>query len=198
MAKPYHHGDLRAALLEASTNLLESGGVADLSLRSAAKAAGVSHAAPYRHFKDKRSLLTAVAARGFSAFTEQLQERVTASDPSTQMRQAAVAYVRYALDHPSLFRLMFSGREHTDPEEPELRDASKASLRFLNEIIARGEKAGQFREKSESAPLSAWALVHGLALLQIQGEIDAKDELVEACADHLLQGLRHRGSADDT
>src|SRR5262247_2786085 len=96
----YHHGDLRAAILEAAARMVEREGLAGLSVREAARRAGVSHNAPYRHFIDRDALLEALAAKGFDELMDALKER--------SGRDLAHAYVRFALEHEQLFRLMFA------------------------------------------------------------------------------------------
>src|SRR5687767_6619369 len=132
----YHHGDLRAALLRASGQVLEKEGISGLSLRDVARRAGVSHNAPYRHFPDRDALLAALAADGMTKLLKELGERTG--------RELAEAYVRFALARPQVFRLMFAGRRW-----PELE--------------ARFQEA--FAEVGTSGAAAAWALVHGLACL---------------------------------
>src|SRR3982074_3363797 len=103
----YHHGDLRAALVRAAIELLEESGETELSLRAVARRAGVSPAAPYRHYADRESLISAVAAVGY----RELAQRLAAAHPSPstpeQLASVAIAYVQFALERPALFRLMF-------------------------------------------------------------------------------------------
>ena len=108
----YHHGDLRDALVRAARTILEKQGLAALSLRGAARAAGVSPAAPYHHFPDKHSLLDAVAVQGFDALTSAMDKRMAKKkDPSARLDASGVGYVVFALENPALFRLMFGGEE---------------------------------------------------------------------------------------
>jgi AcrR family transcriptional regulator len=144
----YHHGDLRAALLRAAGELLEKHGIESLSLREAARRAGVSHNAPYRHFPDRESLLAALAAEGF-----ELLERELAARPAAEL---GLAYVEFALAGPQRFRLMFGGQR------------AQAAAGYLN---LRG-----FAGLGDDAPLAAaaaWSLVHGLAHLILEGHFAA-------------------------
>jgi AcrR family transcriptional regulator len=117
--KPYHHGALREALLAAAETELAERGVEGFSLRSVAKRAGVSHAAPAHHFGDVRGLLTALAAEGFRQFrnAQGRREGEAAPDPRSQMLAAGLGYVDFALTRPALFRLVFSSAvpDHSDP-----------------------------------------------------------------------------------
>ena len=149
----YHHGDLRSALLHASGELLEEQGLANLSLREAARRAGVSHNAPYRHFPDREALLAALAAEGFGMLGKALQGRTG--------REMGEAYVRFALEHPNRFRLMFGGQLQLD-RHPALAAAADRTYEAL---------AAAFRELPDpgKAAAAAWSLVHGLAHLLLDG-----------------------------
>src|SRR5262245_57949686 len=119
--KPYHHGNLKAELLAAASALLDEGGAGAVSLRAAARRAGVSATAPYRHFADKEVLLAAVAAEGFRAFGAALT--AAASNP-TPLAAMGLAYVRFALAHRGLFRLMFGPGIPDRDRHPELAAAA--------------------------------------------------------------------------
>jgi AcrR family transcriptional regulator len=150
----YHHGDLRAAVLTAAEKILEKEGVGGLSVREAARRAGVSHNAPYRHFPDRDALLAALAAEGFAQLGSALAGRAG--------REMGEAYVRFALAQPQRFRLMFGGQLSLD-KFPELRAQAQATYDRLQETFKRlGEDAG-------FAAAAAWSLVHGLAQLLLDG-----------------------------
>src|SRR5271166_2647884 len=121
----YHHGDLRHALLTTSLALLEEHGLEGLTLRRAAAAAGVSHAAPAHYFPSLKSLLTALAAIGFGRFEAAMasERGKAAENPAAQMRAAGQGYVDFAVANPGLFRLMFSGTL-LDWDDTALREAS--------------------------------------------------------------------------
>ncbi|PKV98553.1 TetR family transcriptional regulator [Nocardia fluminea] len=163
----YHHGDLPSALVRAAVELLEEDGAADLSLRAAARRAGVSTAAPYRHFADRDALLSAVAAVGFRALAEQLV--AASAEPSTpeDLATIAVAYVRFALARPALFRVMFS--DPCDPTSPERVAATTAIHDYVQAIVRKIYPTAD----EESLTNAMWALVHGLAFLYLQGKFDA-------------------------
>lgn len=147
----YHHGNLAAAVLEAAGTIVEKEGAGGLSVREAARRAGVSHNAPYRHFPDREALLAALAAEGFGQLMSALQ--------GLSGRDRAEAYVRFALERPQRFRLMFDGRHY-----PELQALF----------------AGGFAELGAEASLAgvaAWSMVHGLAQLMLGGQVESSAEL---------------------
>jgi AcrR family transcriptional regulator len=148
----YHHGNLRTALLRSAGQALEKEGVAGLSLRDAARRAGVSHNAPYRHFADRDALLAALAAEGYERLAEMLQK--------ASAREMGEAYVRFALENPERFRLMFGllGRD------PGLREAAGRTHALL--VSAMGAVPNP-----ELAAAAAWSLVHGLAHLVLDGQL---------------------------
>lgn len=150
----YHHGDLRVALLGAAGKMLEKEGLAAVSVREAARQAGVSHNAPYRHFPDREALLAALAAEGFDQLSKALENR--------SGRELAEAYVGFALEHRERFRLMFSGA----PARPDLLARFTAAF---TELGAGASLAGA----------AAWSLVHGLAELMLHGHLENNDQLVK-------------------
>ncbi|WP_327665158.1 TetR/AcrR family transcriptional regulator [Streptomyces sp. NBC_00498] len=162
----YHHGDLRAACLRAARELLEEDGSAGLSLRAVARRAGVSATAPYRHYADRDALVSAVAAEGYRELAEQLAAAHPAPSTPDDLAAVAVVYVRFALDHPALFRAMFA--EPCDPTSEE-RVAATAVISEYVQGIVRNAFPG-----SDASALSTtvWALVHGLAFLHLDGKLD--------------------------
>src|SRR3954469_19839227 len=150
----YHHGDLPAALLRAAGRTLEKQGIGALSLREAARRAGVSHNAPYRHFPDREALLAALAAEGFAMLGERLR-----GQPGRQMGEA---YVRFALERPQRFRLMFGGLLPV-AKYPELRSAAHGAHQALLEAF-------KDLPRPELAAAAAWSLVHGLSHLLLDGQ----------------------------
>jgi AcrR family transcriptional regulator len=177
----YHHGDLRAACLSAALELLDEGGATALSLREVARRAGVSAAAPYRHYADREALVSAVAAVGY----EQLAERLAAAHPAPstpeQLARVGVAYVEFALEQPALFRLMFS--EPCDRDNEERVAATAAVSLYLREIVARCFP----RADPEALAPAIWALVHGLAFLHLDGRLDASTQ--SAVADRVTAAI---------
>ena len=165
----YHHGDLRAALLDAALEVLEEDGATALSLRAVARRAGVSSAAPYRHYADREALVSAVAGVGYRDLAERLAAAHPAPSTPAQLADVAVAYVRFAIERPALFRIMFS--EPCDRNNDERVAATAAVTLYLREIVARA-----FPDSDPEALAPAiWALVHGLAFLYLDGKLDATD-----------------------
>ncbi|MFI1386308.1 TetR/AcrR family transcriptional regulator [Embleya sp. NPDC020886] len=173
----YHHGDLRTACLNAARDLLEEDGSAALSLRAVARRAGVSTGAPYRHYADREALLSAVAAEGCRELTEQLA--TTHPSPATpdELADVAVTYVRFALRHPALFRVMFA--EPCDPTNEDRVDATAAIKEYVRGIARAAFPHGD----SEALSTVVWALVHGLAFLHLDGKLDASTP--DLVADHV-------------
>src|ERR1700722_11116177 len=163
----YHHGDLRAALVRAAIDLLEESGESALSLRAVARRAGVSPAAPYRHYADREALVSAVAAVGY----RELAERLAAAHPSPstaeQLAGVAIAYVQFALDRPALFRIMFG--EPCDRDNDERIAATAAVSQYVRAIVERTFPQAD----AEALATAIWALVHGLAFLYLDGRLDA-------------------------
>jgi AcrR family transcriptional regulator len=170
----YHHGDLRAECVRAAVELLEESGATALSLRAVARRAGVSPAAPYRHYADREALVSAVAAVGY----RELAGRLAAAHPSPstpgQLASVAVAYVQFALDRPALFRIMFG--EPCDRDNDERAGATAAVSSYLRGIVERVFPDAD----AESMENAIWALVHGLAFLHLDGKLDAPTPSVVA------------------
>lgn len=168
----YHHKDLRNALIQAAGPLLAEHGVAALSLREVAKAAGVSHAAPYRHFRDKNALLGALAATGFVYLQNACVKarKKFPDDPARQLTEAGTAYLLYAVDNPEIVHLMFGGVVDFSSGDESLAAAAQSAHGQLVAIIHAGQQQGVFRAGStEDLALTAWSTVHGLALMLPSG-----------------------------
>jgi AcrR family transcriptional regulator len=160
----YHHGDLRAVILAEAAVLVAERGADGISLRELARAAGVSHAAPAHHFTDRRGLFTALAAEGFRLLAGAL------ADARPEFIDAAKAYVRFALDHPGHYAVMFD-RSLYDDTDPGLVEAEGAAGEELNRGVSTLTDAKAAADP-EGAALAAWSLVHGFALLWLNGAID--------------------------
>jgi AcrR family transcriptional regulator len=176
--RPYHHGALRPALLEAAAQILERDGLDRLSLRAIARAAGVSHAAPAHHFGDLRGLLTALAVQGFQRFTALLEAAAIASpEPLNALGRA---YVGFARAQPGLFALMFHNQV-LDPEVADFQAATAAAAATLERVSAA--LPGPDGANPGARALRSWCLVHGFAMLLLDGRLPAApgpDELLEA------------------
>ena len=146
----YHHGDLRAAVLSAAWKMVEKEGIEGLSVREAARRAGVSHNAPYRHFASREALVAALVAEGFDQLKMAMENRAG--------RALGEAYVGFALAQPQRFRLMFSSGRVDD----------ELKARFSNAFAHLGID-------SAASGAAAWSLVHGLALLILEGHLEESD-----------------------
>ncbi|MGW4196492.1 TetR/AcrR family transcriptional regulator [Streptomyces sp. NPDC005004] len=164
----YHHGDLRAACLRAALGLLEEDGSAGLSLRAVARRAGVSATAPYRHYADRDALVSAVAAEGYRELAGYLAAAHPAPATPDDLAAVAVAYVRFALDRPAMFRVMFA--EPCDPTSEERVAATAAISEYVRSIV-RGAFPGA--ADPDALATTVWAVVHGLAFLCLDGKLDA-------------------------
>lgn len=170
----YHHGDLRQALIDAALQLISEEGFAALSLREVARRAGVTHAAPYRHFADKEALLWAVATEGFRMMTVAMRERMEKEAGHLERLAATgIAYVLFAVEHPAHFRVMF-GPHFTRPPDRSLASNPETNAFGLQvHIIQEGQKAGELRDQpAMDLALAAWSLVHGLASLLVDRQLE--------------------------
>lgn len=168
---PYHHGDLRNALLEAAGLELAEHGPGGLSLRAVAGRAGVSHAAPAHHFGNLKGLMTALAALGFRRFGAAMAAARGAAEasPTAQLTAAGAGYVAFAIEAPQLFRLIFSGSE-LDWTSRELVQASEIAYRQLAEVVA-GMVPGLERPEARRVELLVWSTVHGYCHLRLAGQL---------------------------
>jgi AcrR family transcriptional regulator len=178
-AGAYHHGDLRAALIDAGMALLEQRRSDELGLREVARAAGVSATAVYRHFPDKDALMRAIATRGFGMMGD-MQMKAAEVHPGPQAFAATgAAYVHFALKHPAVFRLMFS----CAPPKDLFRTPSAEQpvpLQMLRANAASLTPPGTSDEAGKIIAVRAWALVHGLTVLMLDQMVEADDGLIAA------------------
>jgi AcrR family transcriptional regulator len=171
-ARRYHHGDLKTALLVEAETILERDGIQALTLRAAARAAGVSHAAPTNHFGDLSGLLSELAAVGFNRFSAMLAAaRATGDDPASGAKAMGRAYVTFARAYPNLFVLMFRS-ERLDTARPTLREAMDAAAQTLRSAsVAPGSAPSPLHAAAQAA--ARWSLVHGFAMLLLDGRLAA-------------------------
>jgi len=172
-AQPYHHGNLRAALLEAAEAELEAQGIEAFSLRGVAKRAGVSHAAPAHHFRDVNGLLTGLAAEGYKRFVaaQEARQKTAPADGMSQLVASGMGYIDFALARPALFRLMFSS-DRPDHEAPELSAAGAEAFDRLIGALERVAGVDPFKDKKAMlGVMAAWAIAHGLADLLVAGRM---------------------------
>jgi AcrR family transcriptional regulator len=183
--KPYHHGELRPALLDAANAIIRDSGIEGLSMRRLADQVGVSRTAPYHHFKDKNDLLCAIAEIGFEAQDRMISEILegTESEESEALFTRWVrAYIRFAHDNPETYDLMY-GKEiwKRGTPTPSLQQISKGSFRLWVDLVARMQQQ-RILPASHSALRTAqasWAALHGLARLLIDGIYVERDDLEE-------------------
>lgn len=163
---PYHHGDLREALLTAAETILRRDGLLALTLRATAREAGVSHAAPGYHFGDLPGLLTELAAVGLRRLSEQL--KAIKSSPERRTWDAARAYLAFARAHPALFQLMFQS-DRLEPGRPSLVEARTEAIRQLAQTRGIGESEPSLAQLGHIT--GGWAIVHGFAMLLLDGRL---------------------------
>jgi AcrR family transcriptional regulator len=185
----YHHGDLRTALVLAAIELLEASGESELSLRAVARRAGVSAAAPYRHYADREALVSAVAAVGYRELAERLASAHPSPSTPEQLASVAIAYVQFALERPALFRIMFG--EPCDRDNDERVAATAAVSQYVRAIVEQTFPQAD----TEALATAVWALVHGLAFLHLDGKLDPSSpsvvaERIAAAIDALLSANR--------
>src|SRR5262245_28673907 len=191
---PYHHGNLPAALIEAGLKLIEKKGVRALTLREIGARVGVSRMAAYRHFSDKGQLLAAIREAGFEQFAEVLEAARSKAGQrfSSRMKAMALAYVRFAAEHPAYFEVMFGWRDAHEGAAVPSRAGARA-FGILEETIHEGQQRGLVR--SEDPAMLArfvWASVHGISMLRLASDLSvdgAGTHFVELCSEILKIGL---------
>lgn len=182
----YHHGDLRNALIEAGLAALERSDTANLSLRAIAREVGVSANAAYRHFADKDALLSALAAEGFRRFSaRQAEAAIAHADPVAARTASGRAYIRFAQDHPALFRLMFS-HFLIDSANPELQQTALGAFQALIASSAKEAGTAPDDERALLTAVARWSLVHGLSHLILDGQLAPFAGQVEQLVDGVL------------
>jgi AcrR family transcriptional regulator len=195
--RAYHHGDLRAALLDEAAAMIDEGGVASVTMRELGRRLGVSRAAPYRHFADKETLLVAVAAAGFERLGSRLRANGNGPQASVErFRRMGEEYVRFAVENPAHYRLMYGREALTRQDRPELRAAANAIFDQLVSVFQAHQRSGAIkRQDPQKQAYVAWSAVHGLASLWIEGQIMATDDiegLIRQTTRTLLDGIRVR------
>jgi AcrR family transcriptional regulator len=198
--KKYHHGDLKAALIEAGLAELEEKGLEAVSLRSIAARVGVSHTAPKNHFDGLRGLLTGIATVGFDRHAAEMRRGVEDHPPGeARLVAAGNGYVRFALENPELFRLMFSSTL-CDADDTGLKRAAWSSYEVL-----RGVAHGLDWDKADApggpwrTEWMLWSMVHGYAMLLIEGQIRRNEDGTPPFdMDGIMPGFGYRPGAFDT
>jgi AcrR family transcriptional regulator len=199
----YHHGDLRRALVDETLKIIDEEGVSTVTMRALAARLGVSHAAPGYHFGSRDALLAEVAAEGFHAFADALDAAARAeSDPTARLVAVGLAYVAFALDHTSHLRVMF-GRglpEGFVPPEPLAQEAGRALRVLTDAVSAVVETLAHAPGPIEELAYASWSLVHGMAMLWIDGparhavrDRRALMAMAERAIKRDIEGLLHQG-----
>lgn len=198
-AQPYHHGNLKQALLDKALDHLRLHGPEKISLRALARDVGVSQTAPYRHFEDKTALLAALATEGFKRLYNVSNFAInidgTAADA---LQMSGKAYIHFALDNPELYRLMFGPLLSPDENFGELEEAGANAFNVMVGIVKRGISTGEFVDKD---PLlvanSTWAMVHGISSLMLDRRFDCveggiSESVLDESLNIVLLGLKTR------
>jgi AcrR family transcriptional regulator len=189
--RPYHHGNLRTALLAQAERTVRKCGVQDLSLRELAREVGVSHGAPRRHFPDRQALLDALAEAGFERLGTELRSAVDHAGDSFQarLRAIAAAYITFATRDAALLELMFAGKHRE--QAGALHEAAERAFSVMLEVIEQGQADGVLESgQPERVGLVLFATIQGIAALITGGMIDVAqlDELVGDAITHFLRG----------
>lgn len=184
LRRAYHHGDLRATLLDEVEAIIREQGIGVVSIREVARRARVSHAAPAHHFGNKSGLLTAFAVQGYERLAEMVQAMVAAAratSPPDVLAAMGRAYVTFAVDNPEHFGVMFPG-DLLDQQDPAYITASDRCFGPLVDVVRRAEQEGYLMDDPMLVAASAWSIVHGLASLWLSGRVQARTGVVDADA----------------
>ena len=207
--KPYHHGALHSALVEASIALAREGGPDRVILREAARAAGVSHSAAYRHFTDREALLAEVARFARRELAAEMRRRVNRTkDPRRRLRAVGTAYVDFALTEPGLFRTAFTSHPATSRgteddrasggEDPADTTAWADPYEVLGQVLDEAQAAGVLDPRRRpGAEIGAWSAVHGVAGLLLDGPLPASTAAIKFARERVLD-LIERGLLNGT
>ena len=208
--RPYHHGNLRQALIDAAVELIEERGVSALTLREVARRVGVTHAAPQRHFADRAALVAAVAEQGFRglrAHMEAVRAAAPGKDAGQRLRALGVAYIEYGLAHPAHLRVMYSPELADKSRHPQLAAAAQQVHQTLVQQIGAAQRAGAVAAGDpDELSFAAWSMVHGCTVLLIEGQARGRPRraLIDGVMNRLHSGLaprpapRRRSSASKT
>jgi AcrR family transcriptional regulator len=169
----YHHGNLKEALISAGLEILSKKGIESLSLRNVAKQIGVSHTAPYNHFRDKQDLLAAISAAGHKQFHIVLLETYQKfkNTPKDLITEIAWAYLQFALQNPDKFKLMFSGALEEEENHPEFEEITQKTINLFEEIIRFCQSNGALGEGNVyKIAITLWSSVHGFTMLVLEDQ----------------------------
>ena len=192
-SRPYHHGDLRRALVDAARRLLEAEGPSALSLRAVAREAGVSPAAPYHHFKDKAELLDAVAQEGWDILQVQMKAAKQQAEGLEQLTALGVAYVAFARDNPALYRVMYDAARDREALPMDVKESDDSAYCMVRDTMIEHGADPRAEKDLELATIAAWCGAHGLAEMTGFKQFDhMKDQLGGEQA-FVEQVLNHMG-----
>jgi len=169
----YHHGNLKETLISASLEILSEKGIGGLSLRNVAKRIGVSHTAPYNHFSDKQALLAAISTAGHEQLYRLLLDTFEESKapPKNTIPEIAWAYLQFALNNPSQFKLMFSGALEEERNHPAFEEVTRKTIALFEEIIVFCQNKGQLPGGSvDGLAIKLWSTVHGFTTLMLENQ----------------------------
>jgi AcrR family transcriptional regulator len=188
----YHHGDLRRALLDEAIRTIQSHGVEHLTLRTAGERLGVSRTALYRHFSDKQALLASVGREGFHMLRQALADASEQNGRGrTGFEAMAVAYVQFAVTYPSHYRVMFGRFLESVAKDTDFISEAKAAFQVLVNALVDQQKAGIVRQEDpELMARWVWAVVHGVAMLAIDGQLREVDEDGEVLTQYAIERVR--------
>ncbi|MEO1639259.1 MAG: TetR/AcrR family transcriptional regulator [Pseudomonadota bacterium] len=194
----YHHGDLRAQLIEATRQLVEEKGPDLFSVSEACRRAGVSTAAPYKHFKDKTDMLRAVAAEGMQRQSEQMVACVIPHPEGSRARIVALGrnYIDFAAQEPGVFRLMFTWSGETD-EDLALHELGESKFEFVQMEVAKCHGRTEITDPDRQIAFALWSFVHGLSFLSIDGMLE-KEKMptdLDTLLDQIAQSVVPAASA---
>jgi len=201
--KPYHHGDLRRALIDAGFRLVEEGGVEQLSMREAARRAGVSPGAPFRHFDSREALITAVAIEAQRRFRAEIVvalKETPAGDPLARFRSFGLAYLRWAMRNPTHFEIISSGRLFDYDNSDDLMRDNAELIGMIEHTLKEAFAEGQLRPAEfDHVLIAARALVYGFARMNLDGHFPrwgvdpaAAESTAEAVLDLFIGGISRR------
>jgi AcrR family transcriptional regulator len=188
----YHHGDLRRALVQAAVRTIQKHGFDALTLRAVGDELGVSRSALYRHFADKSALLTAVASEGFRNFRQALLSAwETGGKGRVGFEAMGEAYVRFAIDNPWHYRVMFGGGFELDADDRELTEEADGAFQALVVALVEQQAQGLVREEDPQTQATfVWAVVHGVAMLAIDGSLEHHGADIGALTRYAVERLR--------
>ena len=200
-AKPYHHGDLRRAFLDEALRTIQTRGVEHLTLRTVGERLGVSRSALYRHFADKQALLATVGREGFRMLRQAVADAWELNGRCrTGFRAMARAYVQFAVEHPSHYRVMFGGFIESAAKDDEFTGEARAAFQVLVDALVEQQNTGVIR-RDEPVLMArfVWALVHGTAMLVIDGQLPEatqREALEQYAFERLYASIREETSAN--